>query len=300
MYKPGILLMIGLLISLGNMSLAYGQGDGPVDGKSNGVPVAGTTNSQAVAELERAQELFRADDREKEALAVALPLVEVFRSANDFDHLVDTVFLIGDCYYYDGDWANAERYMREAADLGYRYFPEQMSSYPLKVVGESQYEQGKLEESLATFRERVSKVRKSETDELAGALFDVAALMINTGEYQASLQVLGEALQENKAYSQRLADDPASSAADRIGASMDAAEIIYHAGVANFHMDKFEEAYGFIKEALAIFDTINGREGFNLNDRQVTLLDELVTICEKLGKTDEAEEYRMKRDNLNQ
>ena len=299
MYKSGILLMIGLLISLGNLSLAYGQGDGPVDGKSNGVPAATTTNSQAVAELEHAQELFRADDREKEALQTALPLVEVFRSANDYDHLVDCVFLIGDCYFFDGDYANAEKYMQEAADLGYRYFADQMSSYPLKVIGESQYEQGRFEESLATFRERVTKVRKGEPDELAGALFDVAALMINTGEYQASLQVLGEALQENKALSQRLADDPASTANERLGASMDAAEIIYHAGVANFHMDKFEEAYGFIKEALAIFETINGKENFNVTDRMVTLLDELVNICEKLGKTDEAEQYRARRDELN-
>ncbi len=300
MFRTGITLMISILIAVGNLSLSYGQSDGPVDGKSNGVPVPTLTDVQAVIELERAQELFRMDDREKEALSTALPLVEVFRNANDFDHLVDCVFLIGDCYYFEGNWARAEEFMREASELGYRYFEDQMSSYPLKVIGECQYEQGKFEESLATFRERVSRVRKGETDELHGALFDVAALMINTGDYQGSLVVLGEALQENKAYSTRLAEDPDSSVLDRLGASMDAAEIIYHAGVANFHMEKFSEAHAFIKEALAIFETIDGREGMNVSDRRVTLLDELVTISEKLGKSEEAEDYRHRRDELNQ
>lgn len=299
MYRTGIALMIGILIAIGSLSLAYGQGDGPVDGKSNGVPIAGSTDSQAVAELARAQALFAEDDKEKDALAAALPLADVFRQANDYDHLVDCVFLIGDCYYFEGNWAKAEQFMQEAADLGYRYFDNQMSSYPLKVIGESQYEQGNFEEALATFRERVTRVRKGEPDELHGALFDMAALLINTGDYQGSLQVLGEALQENKAYSTRLAADPEASANDRLGASMDAAEIIYHAGVANFHMDKLQEAYGFIKEALAIFETINGREGFNVNDRMVTLLDELVNICETLEMTTEAEEYRARRDAMN-
>lgn len=299
MLRKGLAFMFTSLVAVGQLSLAYGQDNGPVDGKSNGKPVPAITNEQAIIELERAQELFRMDDRERDALEAALPLVEQFREANDYDHLVDCVFLVGDCYYYLGDWANAERYMREAADLGYRYFEDQMSSYPLKVIGECQYEQGKFEESLATFKERVSRVRKAESHELHGALFDQAALMINTGDYQGALVVLGEALQENKAYSARLADDPDSDVMDRLGASMDAAEIIYHAGVANYEMENLDKAYSFIKEALAIFETIDGREDVDVTNRRVTLLDELVMICEKLDKPEEAEDYRHRRDELN-
>ncbi|MCB1219632.1 tetratricopeptide repeat protein [bacterium] len=300
MSSTGMRIMFTTLIAVGNLSLAYGQGSGPVDGKSNGVPTKPLTNTQAIAELERAQELFRMDDREKDAMEAALPLEQVFRDAEDYDHLVDCVFLLGDCYYFFREYEKAISYMREAADLGYRYFPDQMSPYPLKVIGESQYELGKYDEALATFKERVSRVRKDQPDELHGALFDEAALMINTGDYQGSLMVLGEALQENKALSSRLADDPDSSVTDRLGASMDAAEIIYHAGVANFHMEKLPEARAFIREALAIFDTIDGQGEVDVRDRRVALLDELVMICETLGEADEAAGYRTKRDELNQ
>ena len=300
MFRTGLTIMISILITVGNLSLAHGQGSGPVDGSSNGVPTRPLTDSQAIIELERAQELFNMDDREKDALEMALPLEQVFRDANDFDHLVDCIFLIGDCYYFFREYEKAIPYMREAADLGYRYFPEQMSPYPLKVIAECQYELGRFEESLATFRERVKKVRRDQPDELHGALFDEAALMINTGDHKGALQVLGEALQENKAFSARLAEDPESSAEDRLGASMDAAEIIYHAGVANFEMENFSEARAFISEALSIFETIDGREGINVTDRRVTLLDELVMICEKLGDAEQAGMYRNKRDELNQ
>ncbi|MCB1217361.1 tetratricopeptide repeat protein [bacterium] len=300
MSGTGMRIMLTTLIAVGNLSLAYGQGSGPVDGKSNGVPTQPLSNTQAIAELEHAQELFRMDNREKDALDAALPLEQVFRDANDFDHLVDCVFLLGDCYYFFQDYEKAISYMREAADLGYRYFPDQMSPYPLKVIGESQYELGRYEESLATFKERVSKVRRDLPDELHGALFDQAALMINTGDYQAALAVLGESLQENKKLSARLAADPDSSPGERVGASMDAAEIIYHAGVANFHLEKLAEAKAFIREALAIFDSVDGKDEVDVRDRRVTLLDELVQISEALGETEDAEQYRARRDELNQ
>ena len=297
MKQIGIIIMLSTLFTFAHTFLAASQ----VDGSSNGQPSAAKIDPQAVAELDRASGLLAEDGKEREALRAALPLVEIFESGEDYDHLVDCLFLIGEAYYHLGEWANAEQFMQLAADMGYRYFADEMSSYPLKVVGESQFEQGKTDEALATFLERVQKVRASgETNELAGALFDAAGLLINLDRMEEALPKLAEAAEANRSEGAALnAPGSTATAADKDANRIDEAEIAYHTAIAHFRLDQFDEAYTSLKEAYAAFNSLCAAAKDEVNDRLVAVLDDLVLVCEKLGLDSEQALYQAERDRLN-
>ena len=294
----GTLIMLTTLFTFAHTFLAAGQ----VDGSSNGQPSAADIDPQAVAELDRANTLLAEDGREREALRAALPLVEIFEAGEDYDHLVDCLFLIGEAYYHLGEWANAEQFMQLAADLGYRYFADEMSSYPLKVVGEAQFEQNKPEAALATFQERVQKIRASgESEELPGALFDAAGLLINLGRESEALPKLAEAAEANRAVGEELnAPGSTASAMDKEANRVDQAEIAYHTAIACFHLEQYDDAFAFLKEAYAEFNGLGESTKAEVNDRLVAVLDDLMLVCEKLGKDMEHGLYQAERDKLNQ
>ncbi len=235
-------------------------------------------------------------------MRAALPLVEIFEGGEDYDHLVDCLFLIGEAYYHLGEWPEAEQFMQLAADMGYRYFPTEMSSYPLKVVGEAQFEQNKPDAALATFLERVQKIRAgNETEELPGALFDAAGLLINLGRESEALPKLQEAAEANLALGEQLnATGSTASAQDQEANKVDQAEIAYHTAIAHFHLEQFDQASIYLKEAYAGFNGLGAATKGELNDRLVAVLDDLVLVCEKLGLADEQAQYQAERDKLNQ
>jgi tetratricopeptide (TPR) repeat protein len=294
----GIAIMLMTLFTFAHSFLAAGQ----VDGSANGQPTAGKVDPQAAAELDRASKLLAEDGKEREALRVALPLVEVFESGEDYDHLVDCLFLVGEAYYHLADWANAEQFMKLASDLGYRYFPDEMSSYPLKVVGESQFEQNKPEDALATFTERVQKIRAAnDTEDLAGALFDAAGMLINLGRETEALPKLEEAAQVNRTVAEQLnAPGSTASAEDKAANSIDQAEIAYHTAIAHFHLEQYNDAYTLLKEAYTGFNALGAADKAEMKDRVVAVLDDLVVVCEKLGLAAEQAQYQAERDKLNQ
>jgi len=314
MKRFGVVAMLSLLCAMGAVALAPGQWDrggagrsggtpdsGAVDGKSNGQPAKMLVDDEAVAKLEEADKIFKEEGREREAIELALSVLPTFENGKDYDHLVDCVFLLGEAYYYLGDWTNALAYMQRAADLGYRYYPDDMSTYPLKVIGECQFELGDNAAALATFQERVQKLRKAnDTMELPGALFDVGGVLINLGREQDALPVLTEALDANNKRAAELAK-PGSKAGDEERAAnvVDHAEIIYHLAIAHYHLQQHDEAKKQLDEAYSLFNGIQEGGKTDVKDRLVSVLDDLVLVSEKLGDTKAADKYRRLRDGFN-
>jgi len=306
-----VVVLIGLIVSLAGVSFSPAQdsrggtGDrvAPVDGSSNGQPSPTRVDSKAVAELERAHSLYsEEDDSERTVISICLPLVAAFEASEDYGHLVDCVFLLGDAYYHLGEWSNAERYMQQAADLGFRYFADEMSTYPLKVIGECQFEQDMYEDALDTFRERVQYLRKEgDSTDLAGALFDVGGMLINLEREEEALTVLTEALQANNARAGELSKAGSGASEDeRTGNVVDHAEITYHLAIANFRLEKYEQARTFLEQANAFFDSVNEAGLYDVTDRLVAVLDDLVLVNERLGDSIAAGRYQRERDQLNQ
>jgi tetratricopeptide (TPR) repeat protein len=294
--------MLSTLIGLGLLAPAFGQeGGGTVDGKSNGQPVKAKLDPSATGELERARELHE-EGKEQDAIDICKKLEATFRKNEDFDHLVDCLFIAGDAYYALADWPNAEKYMSEAAELGFRYFAKDMSTYPLKVIGESQFEQGKFDEASKTFLERVQKLRKEgSTDELVGALFDAGSILINVDRPQDGLKFLEEALEANNMVAAGLnKKDSGATQDEKDAAAVDHAEIVYHIAVAHFRAEEFEKAREELIQARAFFKSLEKSKNVDISDRLVAVLDDLVLVNEKLGDTKEAEKYRLERDRANQ
>jgi tetratricopeptide (TPR) repeat protein len=303
--------MSQLLLTLGALALSpfestggeHGHGaehheekTGAVDKRANGTPAKGRVDEEAVGRLGEAERLLRDDDREAECIAVARPLLKVFEQNEDFDHLVDCLFLIGEAYFYMNDWERAEQYMSRAAELGYRYFADEMSSYPLKVVGESQFEQKKPEAALATFRERVQILRKqNDMDELPGALFDVGGMLINLGQFDEAIAMLSDAKQSNEQRLKQLEDE----GEDTEGAQVDQGEITYHIAIAYFQQGDMHTARGWLEQALTAFEAVGEEMQDEVSDRIVSVLDDLVTVSENTGDEAAAARYRARRDELN-
>ena len=302
MLRSWTLLMLSTLISLSLLAPAFGQeGGGVVDGKSNGTPAKAKVDPSAAGDLECARELHD-EGKEQDAIELCKKLEPTFRKNDDYDHLVDCLFITGDAYYALADWPNAEKYMAEAAELGFRYFAGEMSTYPLKVVGESQFEQGKFEEASKTFLERVQKLRKEgSTDELVGALFDAGSMLINIGRPEDGLQFLNEALEANNMVaSAQSKKDSGATAEEKDATAVDHAEIVYHIAVGFFRSDEFEKAREQLIQARAFFKSLEKSKTVDITDRLVAVLDDLVLVNEKLGDTKEAEKYRLERDRTNQ
>jgi tetratricopeptide (TPR) repeat protein len=299
-----------------------GERKGPVDPRSNGTPARGLVDAAAAAELKRASELLADEGRERDVIDLCVPLLRTFEHNEDYDHLVDCLFTIGEACYHLGDWPNAEKYMSRAAELGYRYFKDEMSSYPLKVVGEAQFEQGQEEAALATFRERLHLLRReNDIEELGPALFDVGGMLVNTGHYDDAIAMLREAyrvLGTRRAELERellgggipgedfedtdegvpaTEDDDLPEMIESL--KVDEAETLYHVAIAHFRKDELEEAGVFLRRALERFGELSEERQEEVSDRIVAVLDDLVQVSETLEDFPSAELYRRKRDDLN-
>jgi len=266
----------------------------------NGQPPS-AANGEALANLARAQDLHAQAGKEREALALAKPLIATFEAAGDNDHLVDALFITGDCCYILGQWADAESYMTRAADLGFKYFADTMSTYPLKVIGESQFEQKKYDEALATFTRRVDMLKKNDDEHaLAGALFDQAGALLNLKREEEALSLLAEAETANNARAAELSKAGSGAAPeDREGNMIDHAEIVYHMAIANYRLGRYEATLPLLKQAYSFFKSLSPAELKETQDRLVAVLDDLVLVSEKLGNTADADKYRSERDSLN-
>ena len=295
---------------MGNFRSGNGERKGPVDPHSNGTPARGLVDAAAAAELKEASELLAEEGRERDVIDMCVPLLRTFEHNEDYDHLVDCLFTIGEACYHLGDWPNAEKYMARAAELGYRYFKDEMSSYPLKVVGEAQFEQGKEEAALATFRERLHLLRREDNvDELGSALFDVGGMLVNTGHYDDAIAMLREAyrvLGTRRAELERQlsGEDGAGSEDDDLPGAVEAlkvdeAETLYHIAIANYRKDDLEEALVFLRRALERFSELSEDMQEQVSDRIVAVLDDLVQVSETLEDYASAEVYRRRRDELN-
>jgi tetratricopeptide (TPR) repeat protein len=315
MLRLGLSLMFAMMLQYGILAYAAEEtgGDsgrphgrslppaGQLDKQANGTPTPGKVDAAAVAELERLSELFQQDGKEREVIEGALSLLQTFESGEDYDHLVDCLFLLGEASQYLGDWAAAEKYMKRAAELGFRYFPDDMSTYPLKVIGDCQFELKRPEDALATFTERVQRIRKQEdSDDLAGALFDVGSMQLHLGRLAEARQSFLEARQANEAWSRALAGDPQASQDELNGNAVDQGEILFHLALVSAREDKASEVRSFLDEALSAFLKASPEAQEEVRDRIVAVLDDLVQTCEKLGDSAGAAGYSAQRDALNQ
>ena len=310
MYRAGLLVMASFIMTSCLLLFAAaedgGSGedlrDGPVDSGSNGEPAAAWIDSDAVKALEDAQRLFQQEGHEREVISAAKELVGVFEENEDFSHLVDCLFLIAEAHYYLGEWTSAEHYMQLAAELGYRYFPDEMSTYPLKVIGESQFQQGNVEDALQTFQERVQLLRKGgQTTDLAGALFDVGGVLINTGREEEAIEILQEALTVNEQQARELAAVASEPTKDQLTANaVDRAEITYHIAIANFRIDRLNQARIYLEQANDDFRAIHESGDYDVEDRLASVLDDLVLVSENLNNMEAADRYRQERDAINQ
>lgn len=271
---------------------------GQVDKGSNGQPTPGKVDSAAVAELERLEALFQEDGHEKEVAEGALQLVGAFEQTEDYDHLVDCVFLIGEAAYALGDWARAEEYMSRANNLGQRYFPDGMSSYPLKVIGDCRFEQGKVDGALKAYQERVTRLRKEgPADELAGALFDAASAHMQLGQLSQAKLLFSEARESNAAAQAALPADAEPGEVD--GRLIDAGEILYHLGMIAATQEDVPAARSLMEDALRAFESASPAAQEEFSDRLAALLGDLLRACEELGDKAAAEQYRKQRDEWN-
>jgi len=299
MIRIGIAVMLSLMIGLGNCFLAQAQEGG---GSTNGQPDGGWVGSAADADLEHAYDLMAEDGREREVIAICERLLPTLQDGDDASSTVDCLFLLGEAHYYLNEWAKAEGYMQQAYDLGMTTFADEMSTYPLKVIGECQFEQGNNDQALATFRQRVAVLREQDDAiDLPGALFDVGSTLINLGREEEAIDVLTEALGANDERAAILKDDPDHATDEaRAGTVVDHAEITYHLAIANFHLERYDVARTFLEQAYTFFTSIQESGFYDVSDRLVSVLDDLVLVNEELGDNLAASRYQRERDTLNQ
>lgn len=291
MWRIGLALMISTTLVAGGVWAAE-----PASGADPGNGAAGLA-----AELAQAQALMAQEGSESQAVAVALQLVPQFESARDEAGLAECLALIGEGYYYLGNWPNALKYMQRAWDTGTAAFGDDMSTYPLKVIGEAQFEQQLYEESLATFEQRAQILRtRADIEELPGALYDVGSLLAKLERESAALPVIAEAAGANQARAAQLAQPDSGATADEHDAvAIDSAEISLLAAMIHIKLGQADDAKAQLETALASFHSASTAQQLEHADRIVTVLDHLVQVCEELGDTAAADNYRAERDKLN-
>lgn len=300
MRRIGIGAMIGFLSIVAGISFSPAQEGGGTS--SNGHPDEGWVDAAADADLERAFELMEQDGHEREVIAICERLLPALQEGEDYSSTVDCLFLLGEAYFYLNEWSDAARYMQRAWDLGNEYFADEMSTYPLKVIGESQFELGDQQQALSTFRQRVALLREQDNVlDLPGALFDVGGVLINLEREEEAISVLTEALSVNDERAAILNADPAHATEEaRAGTVVDHAEIAYHLAIANFHLERYDEARIFLEQAYTFFTSIQQSGHYDVGDRLVAVLDDLVLVNQELGDNLAAGRYQRERDALNQ
>ena len=284
-----------------------------VDSGSTGSTTSGgKVDSAAVAALKSAEAAYATvtdpltdGPKLRDALKTGLAQVEKFQQTQDYDHLVDCLFLVGNCYYELGEWANAEKFMTMCNELGNRYFPDQMGSAPLKVIGDSQYQQNKPEDALKSYQERVAKLDKqgatADAGERAGSLFDVGEMLIKLDRSPEALPILEQSETANAAAATALSKAGSTATQqDKDANVIDHAEIVYDQAISLFKQSKFPECRTRLEKALGLFDSIQSTGRENVADRMVSVLDDLVVVCDKVGDKTASDTYKARRDKLNQ
>jgi tetratricopeptide (TPR) repeat protein len=302
MRRIGIGVMIGLFTALGSFTFSPAQSGGGGRLSSNGHPDGGWVGAAADADLDRAFDLMEQDGHERDVIAICEKLLPSLEDGSDPSSLVDCLFLLGEAHYYLSDWSDAQQYMQRAWDLGNDHFADEMNSYPLKVIGECQFELGDLEASLATFRQRVALLKEQkDVLELPGALFDVGGMLVNLEREEEAIGVLTEALNANDDRAAALNADPEHATDEaRAGTVVDHAEITYHLAIANYRLEHYEAARTFLVQAYNFFTSIKDSGQYDVSDRLVAVLDDLVLVSQQLGDNLAASRYQRERDALNQ
>ncbi len=295
MLRIGMALMLSTWLMAGMVCAAEPAGGGAMDGP------AAAPAGELQAQLQQAQELMAQEGSEGAAVAAALKLVPQFQQAQDDTGLAECLTLIGEGYYYTGNWPNALKYMRQAWDLGLKAFGDEMSTYPLKVMGEAQYEQRRYAEALATFEQRAGILRKrADVEELPGALYDVGSLLAKLEREPEALPLIAEAAAANQVRAEQLnAADSGATPEERDAVAVDGGEISLLAALINIQLEQEATARPQLEAALASFMSASPAAQQEHADRIVSALDHLVSVCEKLGDTAAAELYRSQRDALN-
>jgi tetratricopeptide (TPR) repeat protein len=319
MCRIGLALMLSVWMLAGAAFAADDTGGGKDSGGAGGgqgagwfpggakaapadAPAAAPADATALADLAKAQELMAQEGNESQALVAALKLITVFESAKDNEHLAECLTLVGEGYYYTGGWANAQKYMQRAWDVGFKTFGDGMSTFPLKVIGESQFEQKQYDQALVTFQQRADIERqRADVEELPGALYDTASALSELGRSPEALKMLEEAAAANEKRAQELSAQGASAKPDELEAvGVDSAEIALLAALVDIQLNQYDQAKPPLVAALASFQTLSPAAQKEHADRIVSVLDHLVVVCEKLGDTAGAADYRAQRDKLNQ
>jgi tetratricopeptide (TPR) repeat protein len=263
---------------------------------------ASAAPAEAVKKLAEAEQLYAEQDKPKEALRIAEPLVRDFERAQDWDHLVDALFLIGNAHYDLGEWKQGEAAMQRAHELGMQHFADSMGTGALKVIGECQYEQQNYDAALKTYQSRVDMLRQqgaaADQGDLAGALYDTAALLIDLDRAQEAVPLLDDAVKANTAHAAAQATGKAPQDEQDANAT-DRAEIVYLQAVAQFKLDQPAQTVPKLVEALGLFTAVHSTGRADLADRMVAVLDDLVLLYEQQGDAASAEKYRQQRDELN-
>jgi tetratricopeptide (TPR) repeat protein len=273
------------------------QGAGWFDAGQGGTAAA----DPDVAELARLQEQIDQDGMERQTVSAAMKLIPAFESKQDNAHLAECLTLIGEGCYRTGQWASAEKYMRRAWDVGLRAFGNDMSTFPLKVLGEAEYEQHQYDSSLSAFTQRVQVLRERGGDvELPGALFDEASMLTNLDRAAEALPLLQEALVLNASRVQALQADTEADPGERQAAVVDSAEIAFQLALTDMALGKNADARPYLEQANTTFRSLPLAAQQEYADRLVAVLDHLVMLCEQLGEAQLAETYRAERDALNQ
>jgi tetratricopeptide (TPR) repeat protein len=295
MLRIGLALMLSTWLIAGVVFAAE-----PTGGAAESQPAPAAADPHAA--LAQAQELMLQEGNEGQAIAAALKLVSVFEQAKDDQGLAECLTLIGEGYYYTGNWPNALKYMRRAWDVGTKAFGSEMSTFPLKVMGEAQFEQRRYEESLSTFQLRAQILReRADVEELPGALYDVGSLLTKLERGAEALPLITEAAVANQVRADQLsAANSGATGEERDAVAVDGGEISLLAALINIGLGQEATARPQLEQALASFASASPAAQKEHADRFVSVLDHLVAVCEKLGDTTAAETYRAERDKLNQ
>lgn len=245
---------------------------------------------QACTELAAAMDRYAAEDGcEREVAKVCQRLEPVFDAAGDVALLVDCLALQGDALYYVGDFKAARKPLRRAYELGFSHFPEDVSTYPLRLLAACEIELGRMEQARRIIEQQIRHLEERDPyGELPGARYALAQLVYADGEYEDAIALLLGAL-------------AASQAAEQTAeVTLDTAEILLLLGQSCQKAGRTVEAGQYLKQAHANFRELAADDAYPVADRQAAVLDLLLSIAEADGRNAEAVKLRQERDALNQ
>jgi tetratricopeptide (TPR) repeat protein len=250
----------------------------------------GTDYQQACTELAAAMDRYAAEvGCEREIASICQRLEPAFDAAGDVALLVDCLALQGDALYYVGDFKAARKPLRRAFELGYTHFPEDVSTYPLRMLAACETELDRPEQARRIIEQQIRHLEERDPyGELPGARYALAQLVYADGEYEDAIALLLGALAASQS-----AEQPAE-------VTLDTAEILLLLGKSCLQAGRTVEAGQYLRQARERFRKAAADDGYPVADRQAAVLDLLLRIAEVDGRDAEAEELRQERDALNQ